>query len=441
MYQPLSNRNGLANPFGVGSSTAGLPPSLRPYAVAYWDSRNQPAVSLPMTNIVVNGDLSNGTTGWTASYSTNTTSGGVLANTGAGTASAGVAGNVTGTTISNGVKVYAKVKYRVTNASCTVLRFTWNGTSNNPDSWNQNIANVNTPTQNAWYYHSGVATLATTNNTGFVRIVPMHFYADAVTANGKVMEVQYVLAIDLTAAFGAGNEPTAAEMDAILANYDATNSWFDGTASLVINPNGKYYMADTGALKNNPMHLLNMAYTTASGPQGGSPPYVKFDGTDDYAKCVLASVIPSATSHTFACWMRVTDVTAAKKLMYGIDGIGYRLAMLTSGSNLSVTHPGAGTASISIAGNNNKWLFCVAVYNAATKSSGVSLNGSDITYGAASAGDLSQTSVYASAVIADLTGYSAQDMADFAIFNKLLTQDEIKTLYNRRATAYGRSRI
>lgn len=40
----------------------------------------------------------------------------------------------------------------------------------------------------------------------------------------------YFIVIDLTATFGAGNEPTAAQMDARLAAYP--NSWFDGSAQL-----------------------------------------------------------------------------------------------------------------------------------------------------------------------------------------------------------------
>ena len=44
------------------------------------------------------------------------------------------------------------------------------------------------------------------------------------------LEVSNPIAINLTAAFGAGNEPTAAEMDAILAKFP--NSWFDGTVEV-----------------------------------------------------------------------------------------------------------------------------------------------------------------------------------------------------------------
>lgn len=60
-----------------------------------------------------------------------------------------------------------------------------------------------------------------------------HTYADAATANGKVANVQYQLLIDLTALFGAGNEPTVAQMDALMAQFP--NSWFDGTKNIAEN--------------------------------------------------------------------------------------------------------------------------------------------------------------------------------------------------------------
>ena len=41
-----------------------------------------------------------------------------------------------------------------------------------------------------------------------------------------LVEVQYVSVIDLTTAFGAGKEPTLAEMDRLMARFP--NSWFDG---------------------------------------------------------------------------------------------------------------------------------------------------------------------------------------------------------------------
>ena len=49
--------------------------------------------------------------------------------------------------------------------------------------------------------------------------------------------------INLTSTFGAGNEPTAAQMDAILAFYP--NSWFDGTVNLGQNAKLVPYLLNT----------------------------------------------------------------------------------------------------------------------------------------------------------------------------------------------------
>jgi hypothetical protein len=78
------------------------------------------------------------------------------------------------------------------------------------------------PVQNTLYAYTGVVTLPS-NFIGALDIAVSHVYADSVAANGKVMEVQEVMAIDL-AAHG---------LDSLTA--DQCNQrfpyWFDGTKS------------------------------------------------------------------------------------------------------------------------------------------------------------------------------------------------------------------
>ena len=59
------------------------------------------------------------------------------------------------------------------------------------------------------------------------KVNSLYFYPISLTA-----EIDNVLVIDLTAAFGAGNEPTAAQMDRLLTQFP--NSWFDGTTNLFL---------------------------------------------------------------------------------------------------------------------------------------------------------------------------------------------------------------
>lgn len=53
---------------------------------------------------------------------------------------------------------------------------------------------------------------------------------DESASSWETFTVDDVILIDLTSAFGAGKEPTAAQMDAIMAQFP--NSWFDGSARL-----------------------------------------------------------------------------------------------------------------------------------------------------------------------------------------------------------------
>jgi hypothetical protein len=69
----------------------------------------------------------------------------------------------------------------------------------------------------------------TGNDTGFYVALRNH-YVDATTATGKTAKFKYVIAIDLTETFGAGNEPTAEFLDTVLSKFN--ESWFDGTGNI-----------------------------------------------------------------------------------------------------------------------------------------------------------------------------------------------------------------
>jgi hypothetical protein len=180
--------------------------------------RNSVLTRTSLTNLVANGDASDGTTEWTGSNATLSASSNTLSVTGnGGSAAPRVLGYTGAATIGN--KYYVKARIRVTNNSCTLIRTHLGGV------W---ATVVSSPTANEWY-PAGVVINA---SSVYAYTIFDHSYADAATANGKVMEVQYVLAIDLTAQFGAGNEPTTTKMSADLLHYAPVTSWFDGTASV-----------------------------------------------------------------------------------------------------------------------------------------------------------------------------------------------------------------
>lgn len=184
---------------------------------AYIGANEVYSSALTITNIVTNGDLSNGTTGWSAS----------------GLSSISAADNVLSITTGEWTigqaycnshqflethKIYYKLVCRVTNALCSIIH---NYTSDaNGDM------SVASPTENEWYEVSALDTIDYDFNDGIFYC--NHTYGTAVA--GRVMQVKYALAVDLTADFGAGNEPTKEQMDTLISAMD--NHWFDGTITI-----------------------------------------------------------------------------------------------------------------------------------------------------------------------------------------------------------------
>ena len=169
------------------------------------------------TNLVTNGDFSNGTTRWLTQHTTSL----VLSNN---IASATGDGSQLGITIFQAIAAlivghtyYQRWIAKVDTSSPCDINVTYNGAPHSA---------VHNPIGGIFYTAS--RTWVQTNTTTAV-ILNVN-YPDAATQNGKTLSVGYISFIDLTAAFGAGKEPTAAQMDAIMAQFP--NSWFDGSAQL-----------------------------------------------------------------------------------------------------------------------------------------------------------------------------------------------------------------
>lgn len=161
-------------------------------------------------NLVTNGNFANGTAGWMANGSVLSVNANIMSVTGNGTFQDVNIYQNTSIPFVAGKKYYIRAKIKVTNASCAnavIHAYTlFLG------SFVFAIAAKVNPVQNTEYVLSNVYTMAT--NIGNLCIALRHYYADAATAAGKVMEVQNVIAIDLTATFGPGNEPTLEWCDA-----------------------------------------------------------------------------------------------------------------------------------------------------------------------------------------------------------------------------------
>ena len=164
------------------------------------------------TNLVQNGDFSNGTTGWTSSSGVLSMEGEYITFTSATT-------DVTPSfrqlynTISGRRYYFRSSSIIDINATQRFLLF---GTSTNEILGVSVLANV----ENVF---SGVIT-ALTNNTTF------GFGFSSSEQVAKRVRMRRPLIIDLTATFGAGNEPTKWQMDHLLSNFP--NSWFNGTSEI-----------------------------------------------------------------------------------------------------------------------------------------------------------------------------------------------------------------
>ena len=178
------------------------------------------------TNLVINGDFSNGTTSWTGVGGILSSNANIGIVTGNGTLALTYLNQIIGTFIA-GHKYYVRAKAKVTNSLASALYILIApGTSGSQISVLAN--NGLAPIADFQYDISSIFTQ--TNQIGDFNLRVRADYADNATANGKVMEVQYVSAINLTALFGAGNEPTKEQMDKLLSVYP--NSWFNGTSEI-----------------------------------------------------------------------------------------------------------------------------------------------------------------------------------------------------------------
>ena len=172
--------------------------------------------SFAYTNIIPNGNFVNAT-GWDDSVSVISAINNTLLVTGdGGNVNPGTDQN-TGYPLANGKKFFVSVKVQVTNAVCTqfVLQAYTSG-----DDFIANIKVHSTPAINTVYDINGVVTIGA--QVGNFQPKLTHWYADAGTANGKVMKVQEFYAIDLTSLFGAGNEPLVADCLNIFKFVDGT---------------------------------------------------------------------------------------------------------------------------------------------------------------------------------------------------------------------------
>jgi phage minor structural protein len=166
------------------------------------------------TNLITNGDFSNGSTGWTL--------------TGASVVSEELVLNTTidsnayqaGFTWVNADKIYLSYRAResVDNSGLSIFLAT-SANAQISDAHNNDAITLT----NATYSHVFTLTQSATNGRVYIT-------RSATARDGNVI-LDNLLAINLTQTFGVGNEPTKEEMDSIVAKF--SNGWFSGANSLL----------------------------------------------------------------------------------------------------------------------------------------------------------------------------------------------------------------
>jgi len=165
---------------------------------------------------ITNGDFAS-TSDWTDVYGVLATSGNIGTLTGDGSGGSPRIQQDTPISYSDGDKIYVKVRARVTNSLATELKVSIDGST----AGTALDITQSSPTINAWYVFNGIFTIPA-DFTGFLRILIRNIYTNTTDANGAVMEIDGnagVFAINLTQAFGAGNEPTADEVKSWIGDY------------------------------------------------------------------------------------------------------------------------------------------------------------------------------------------------------------------------------
>lgn len=175
---------------------------------------------LTATNIINNGNFANGTSGWLGTNATISVSNNIMKVVPDGSAKNGWLVQNTSYSIFPSRKYFVKAKLRVTNNDCVRMRVLIRSTGGSGDS----IYTITAPVANQWYSLAIILDSQATHAGNF-RLLFDHDYADAATANGKIMEVQEVMVIDLIA-HGLESK-TEEELAKMFANY------FDGTKSTV----------------------------------------------------------------------------------------------------------------------------------------------------------------------------------------------------------------
>lgn len=166
------------------------------------------------TNLIQNGDFSNGTTGWFGVYGELS----ILNNELTYKLTSNTSASRIETSNINYIKDHKYyVSGEIYSTLSQVVKITFG------DVFASNRYNL----INQWDKVKGISIPTTTSST------PFRFYHGSVDLPlGSVWKYRNIIVIDLTDTFGSGSEPTESQMDRLLTQFP--NSWFDGTKNIYL---------------------------------------------------------------------------------------------------------------------------------------------------------------------------------------------------------------
>lgn len=178
------------------------------------------------TNLVHNGDFTRALEGWSYYGSTASIIPDAVAATGSGAISGVGLYTAPGyrRVAKGGHRLYVEARMRVRTAGATTLRVELSdGVSR------LNAAEVKPPSLDLWTIVRGVTTVPASFDGRELQVYAAGYWPDRSAASGAVVEIDHVMAIDLTETYGAGVEPNAAE---VAARIQELGGFFDGTEPL-----------------------------------------------------------------------------------------------------------------------------------------------------------------------------------------------------------------
>lgn len=251
---------------------------------------------------------------------------------------------------------------------------------------------------------------------------------------------------EMDAIFGAGNHPTAGEITAMKA-YHGADTWV-GLEPVVINPYDKYYWPDRSG-NNRHIHFVNMAYDATGGLQAGPPANMLFDGVNDYGVYNSPTDIVAANGAVSAFFVinLKTIGSPSNTIRFGrASNSRQALLMYINATGITGqcedTTSGVSTATQAMTVQANTWYTVAIVYSLSTRKTSISVNGGVFVESAtALTNGLTLCDKLILSANAGISTFANVRNSETYIFNKTLTQAEIKSLHNNIASRYGLARV